>query len=1017
MNIKFIFLMSLVAITFVSKAQFVTIADTNMVNWFVNNGYASCISSNQLDTTCAATIYKPSIIFSDSSISDFNGIQYLTQTTELNFTNCKLNNLATLPNSVVDLLIIYSDIDSLNYMPNNVKNLYIQNTNIKKINALSDSLEILSLYQDYQLNTIAALPTSIKAVLVYDMNPNITSVLPSSYLGFPMLQTIQLRNCALTSVPTLPNTVVIADFSFNNIANWPLLPNSVADLSLEHNNLSSISSLPSSLYKLNVSSNQLTTFPSFPSNLQYLSFDDNNFSVCPTFSYPLYELSCKGNMLSSLSALPSSLNFLYCDSNGLTSLPTLPNFLQRLTCSNNLLTSLPPMPNHLSFIDASYNSITTLPPLSPIVNYLYFSHNLIDSVWTQKNIDTSSFAYDVSVHYDFSYNNVVFCDTIYSSLTGFTSLILNHNQLTSIPPFKTFGDPSNNLNYIIYGFNHNIDLTYNNITNIPSLDSNFTNIKIGRNGFTSLPDLPQKLAILDLDSAYNLLCVPLLPTTLKWFYLDNTGVTCLPNKNFYANNHGASWSLLPICNLQNANGCPVARNIYGYIHKDNNSNCIYDGADSSIANIKVDMYKNNTYLQSCFTDNFGMYHLQTGASDSFTVSIDTLSIYYNTTCPSSGNKAVYIGPLDTAIKNVNIGIECKPGIDLGVGAVLVDSGCFRNATFARVKIFAGDMSKLYNLDCNANVSGNLKVILNGPIQYITTPAGYIAPSNVNGDTLTYTIANFAALSFVNDFAIMIQTDTNAPLNAPVCIDAACTFAGLDLDNSNNTTNICGTVVNSYDPNIKQVSPIYEFYDKTNWLTYTIHFQNTGNDTAFNINIIDTLDNKLDLSTFTFLGSSHNCNARVMNNPNQAIFEFRNINLLDSFHNEPLSHGLLQYKIKPKSSIVINDNIKNSAAIYFDYNQPIITNTTTNKFSDPLFIKPLALGRIMVWPNPFANTLNMRFDEPNYTLEVYNIAGIKVFSAKVNSTDYVIHTASWPAGIYACRCINPKGQESTLKIIK
>ncbi len=69
------------------------------------------------------------------------------------------------------------------------------------------------------------------------------------------------------------------------------------------------------------------------------------------------------------------------------------------------------------------------------------------------------------------------------------------------------------------------------------------------------------------------------------------------------------------------------------------------------------------------------------------------------------------------------------------------------------------------------------------------------------------------------------------------------------------------VVCSYDPNDKQVYPAgigEQHYTLINndELIYTIRFQNTGNDTAFNIIIADTLSNHLDRSTFRPITSSH-----------------------------------------------------------------------------------------------------------------------------------------------------------------
>jgi uncharacterized repeat protein (TIGR01451 family) len=65
---------------------------------------------------------------------------------------------------------------------------------------------------------------------------------------------------------------------------------------------------------------------------------------------------------------------------------------------------------------------------------------------------------------------------------------------------------------------------------------------------------------------------------------------------------------------------------------------------------------------------------------------------------------------------------------------------------------------------------------------------------------------------------------------------------------------------SWDPNDKAVNPSgvtaahYTLMDEE--LQYTIRFQNCGNDTAFNIRVLDTLDANLDMSTLQIVASSH-----------------------------------------------------------------------------------------------------------------------------------------------------------------
>ncbi len=138
---------------------------------------------------------------------------------------------------------------------------------------------------------------------------------------------------------------------------------------------------------------------------------------------------------------------------------------------------------------------------------------------------------------------------------------------------------------------------------------------------------------------------------------------------------------------------------------------------------------------------------------------------------------------------------------------------------------------------------------------------------------------------------------------------------------------------SYDPNDKLASPYgygdenYTLFEDT--LDYTIRFQNTGNDTAFNVIIRDTIDQNLNLNTFKFISSSHEVNTLIKTDSRIIEFHFNNILLVDSNANEPDSHGFVKYSIVANEGLNENTPITNTAGIYFDLNPPVVTNTVSN----------------------------------------------------------------------------------------
>ncbi len=137
---------------------------------------------------------------------------------------------------------------------------------------------------------------------------------------------------------------------------------------------------------------------------------------------------------------------------------------------------------------------------------------------------------------------------------------------------------------------------------------------------------------------------------------------------------------------------------------------------------------------------------------------------------------------------------------------------------------------------------------------------------------------------------------------------------------------------SYDPNDKAVHPQREnninLIDE--YLTYTIRFQNTGNDTAFQVIIRDTLDEDIDLSSFQLLGSVFDLSPEVEIREGRYLkFQYDNINLPDSLTDFIGSQGAVRYLVRANEDIEEGTFIDNTAHIFFDFNPAVITNTVTS----------------------------------------------------------------------------------------
>lgn len=139
---------------------------------------------------------------------------------------------------------------------------------------------------------------------------------------------------------------------------------------------------------------------------------------------------------------------------------------------------------------------------------------------------------------------------------------------------------------------------------------------------------------------------------------------------------------------------------------------------------------------------------------------------------------------------------------------------------------------------------------------------------------------------------------------------------------------------AFDPNDKQVDPIGQGPEhltllEEDLLEYLIRFQNTGNDTAFNVRITDELHPLLNINSFQVVTASHNYRAEIKDRT--LTFFFDQILLPDSATNLAASNGYVQFRINTIDNIEAGDVVSNQASIYFDSNKPIVTNEVRNTF--------------------------------------------------------------------------------------
>jgi uncharacterized repeat protein (TIGR01451 family) len=331
---------------------------------------------------------------------------------------------------------------------------------------------------------------------------------------------------------------------------------------------------------------------------------------------------------------------------------------------------------------------------------------------------------------------------------------------------------------------------------------------------------------------------------------------------------------------------------------------------------------------------------------------------------------------------------------------------------AKLGHIAGYLVTYKNVGTDTVSTGTLTVSYPASFNYYTA---YPTPNSSATNSKTWNITNLLP-SETGAVEIFYNIPTSAVQGTQFVMPVTVTSPVTDQTPANNSLNYTIVAVSSFDPNSKEVSPSEvnaSYIDNDGWFNYTIHFQNTGNDTAFNILVRDTLSNKLDMGTFELLGSSYPVSVS-MKNGRILEFLFQNINLPDSNVNALKSYDAVSFRVKANKPSPTTGVINNYAAIYFDYNLPVNTNNGQIK------IMTTGVGNVsetdakwLLYPNPANEVVNFVLTAnkiADYQLQITDLSGriVAHYSVETGNT-LQIPTAQFSSGVYlallSCNGIN------------
>lgn len=468
-----------------------------------------------------------------------------------------------------------------------------------------------------------------------------------------------------------------------------------------------------------------------------------------------------------------------------------------------------------------------------------------------------------------------------------------------------------------------------------------------------------------------------------------------------------------ICLLDCTNNglCPEQLNLIAFV--DENNNGIKD-EDEILFNSGTFVYEINDSGETIYGNsgngNFSIFENNPDNSYDFSFEVNgALSTYFSSTttysditAPEGSGTSTYYFPITIIQPYADVSVTLFANSPPRPGFTYMNTITIKNNSYTTVPF--GNISFTKDND--------VTIISVSEISIVSTATGF-----------DYSYSDLAPFE-TRYIIVVMQVPTMPTVNLGDVLTNSVSIEAIEneVNLANNTATVSQIVIGSYDPNDKNESHggkiVFADFTADNYLYYTIRFENTGTAAAEFIRIEDTLESRLDETTFEMLNASHQYNVRRTDN--QLVWNFFDIDLPPTIEDAELSQGFIHFKIKPKPGFAIGDIIENTAEIYFDYNPPIITNTIETEFVENLSVIDFSNSTVVLYPNPAKDSFQIKLNgnDAIQQISVYDMVGKRIYykdNLNLNSTSVDVN--NFNRGIYLVEVITTSNQKLVNKIIK
>ena len=437
----------------------------------------------------------------------------------------------------------------------------------------------------------------------------------------------------------------------------------------------------------------------------------------------------------------------------------------------------------------------------------------------------------------------------------------------------------------------------------------------------------------------------------------------------------------------------MCNTIFLSFYHDANGNCNRDSTEPySYLPVFVEVDSNGVSIDTVSVTTGLYYNAYGNIGDVYSFKIVSAPTGFTSLCMPGGVVSDTLDSLTNNVRTNSIGFSCTPSssFDIATAAHLVTG-----RHMATGNIIA------YNNSCTAE---DAVITMNFDSKY-TFESSSPAPASVVGNTVTWNYNSLTAYSTEPyiQFTLTVPGTWLTPGDT-ISSDYYATPTSGDSDPSNNNCVRVDTVKSSYDPNEMSVTPAGNIAPGTN-LEYTINFENTGNDTAHNIYVMDTLSDNVDVSSIRTIAASAVMNIATFRNSGHNIvkFDFAGINLLDSSHHNQCN-GMVIFTINTRTGLVPGTTIFNHAGIFFDDNPVVMTNAVEDIIPVTTAVAAInSASKFSVFPNPATEEVTIYVtndklkDEKQFTIT--NTVGQILMQRSFSSAQTTLNISSLPAGLY------------------